>query len=257
MKILYIDCGMGAAGDMLMAALLELHGAQEDFLRRLNEALPKGVTVSAEPDEKCGVRGTHVHVSVHGEEEGQEHGHHHHHPHTSVAEILTTIGGLAISEKVKADAAAVYRKIAEAESQAHGKPVENIHLHELGSLDALADVLGVCMLLEELAPDKIVASPVHVGSGTVKCAHGVLPVPAPATALLLRGVPIYSGSITGELCTPPGRRFSRTSPRTLPPCRPCGWRKSARGPGTRISPRPTCSGSCWGRARARHKRCWS
>lgn len=202
MKILYIDCAMGAAGDMLLAALLELHPDRAGFLCRLNAALPDGVTVSAEPDEKRGIRGTHVHVVVDGEEEGAEHGAHH--LHTSVTQILARIDALDVPEHVKNDAAAVYGRIAEAESAVHGEPLENIHLHELGSLDALADVLGVCWLLYELQADRIVCSPISVGSGMVKCAHGVLPVPAPATALLLRGLPIQAGPEKGELCTPTG-----------------------------------------------------
>lgn len=99
---------------------------------------------------------------------------------------------------------AVYRLIAEAESQVHGVPVTEIHFHEVGTLDAVADITMVCLLLDRLAPEEIAASPVHVGSGQVHCAHGILPVPAPATACILRGVPIYGGEIQGELCTPTG-----------------------------------------------------
>ena len=200
MKTLYLECNMGAAGDMLTAALLELHPEPGAFLEKLNAALPEGVAVSAEKDEKRGIRGTHVHVNIHGEEEGQEVGHHHHHHHTSVSEILERIRGLEIPEQVKEDAFAVYRRIAAAESEVHGEPVENIHLHEVGSLDALADVLAVCWLLYDLQPEKIVCSPIAVGSGTVKCAHGILPVPAPATERLLRGLPIWAGNEKGELC---------------------------------------------------------
>ena len=109
-----------------------------------------------------------------------------------------------MSEKVKADANAVYALIAEAESAAHGQSVEQIHFHEVGTLDAVADVVGVCALMERLAPERVVVSPIHVGSGQVRCAHGVLPVPAPATAYILKGVPIYGGAIRGELCTPTG-----------------------------------------------------
>ena len=205
MKTLYFDCGMGAAGDMLAAALLEIHPESEAFLEKLNAALPEGVRVWAEKDEKRGIRGTHFHVDIHGEEEGhEEHHHHHHHPHTSVSEILARIERLEIPEQVKEDVLAVYTRIAEAESQVHGEPVENIHLHEVGSLDALADVLAVCWLLWELAPEEICCREIAVGSGTVKCAHGVLPVPAPATALLLQGMPICPGNERGELCTPTG-----------------------------------------------------
>ena len=202
MKILYFDCGMGAAGDMLAAALLELHPDRSGFLQRLNAALPENVRVTAEADEKQGIRGTHLRVIIDGEEEGREKGLDH--PHVSVREILERIGAMEIPEQVREDAQAVYRRIARAESEVHGREVENIHLHELGSLDALADVLATCWLIRELGPERICCSPIAVGSGTVRCAHGILPVPAPATALLLQGMPIEAGHEKGELCTPTG-----------------------------------------------------
>lgn len=202
MKTLYLDCAMGAAGDMLMGALLALHPDPEDFLRRFNAVLPESITAAALPDEKRGIRGTHMQVLIDGEEEGAEQGHHHH--HTDVREVMAFFDAARVPDTVKQNAKAVFRILAEAESAVHGKPVENIHFHEVGSLDALADVLGVCLLLQELAPERILCSPIHVGSGTVKCAHGILPVPSPATEQILRGVPIYSGSVKGELCTPTG-----------------------------------------------------
>ena len=119
------------------------------------------------------------------------------------------IHSLRVSDRVKADALAVYRLIAEAESHAHGEPVAHIHFHEVGTLDAIADVVAVCMLMERLSPDRVTASGVHVGSGTVRCAHGIMPVPAPATEYLLRGIPSYGGEIAGELCTPTGAALIR------------------------------------------------
>ena len=209
MKTLYFDCAMGAAGDMLMGALSELHPDRDGFLARLNRALAGRAVVSAAPDSKCGISGTHISVSINGREEGEEpDGHcdagHHHHHHTSISEIFAFLDHAEADSAVIADAKAVYTLLADAESRVHGRPIENIHFHEIGSLDALADILGVSMLIHELAPDKIVCSPINVGSGTVKCAHGILPVPAPATELILRGVPVYGGSIRGELCTPTG-----------------------------------------------------
>lgn len=202
MKTLYIDCAMGCAGDMLTAALLELHPDRDGFIARMNDALGGKAVLSAKPDRKCGVMGTHVTVLINGDEEGEPERHHHH--HTSVAEITEFIDTVPLADEVKDNAKAVYTLIAEAESRVHGHPIENIHFHEVGSLDALADVLSVCELMHELAPDKVLASPVNVGSGFVKCTHGVLPVPTPATELILRGVPIYSGEIKSELCTPTG-----------------------------------------------------
>jgi len=109
-----------------------------------------------------------------------------------------------VSDWVKDQVLAVYKGIAEAESQVHGVPITQIHFHEVGEMDAIADIVGVCMLIEALAPDKILVSPIHVGSGHVRCSHGILPVPAPATAIILQDAPIYSDQTKGELCTPTG-----------------------------------------------------
>ena len=126
-----------------------------------------------------------------------------------MAEITALLDRLPLPEPVRADALAVYTLLAEAESRVHGVPVAQIHFHEVGTLDALADIVGVCLAMGELAPEQVLASPVHVGCGQVRCAHGILPVPAPATAELLRGVPIYGGAIRGELCTPTGAALLR------------------------------------------------
>ena len=245
MKTLYLDCGMGAAGDMLTAALMELLPEPDRFIERLKGLSIPEVNFRKETAVKCGITGTHISVSVKGMEETEdmhghhhehghehhehehehehhhhehehehhhhehEHEHHHHehsheHHHSSLHDIEHIVQTLNVSEKVKSDILAVYRLIAEAESHAHGKPVEEIHFHEVGTMDAVADITAVCMLMEELSPDEIVVSPVHTGSGSVRCAHGILPVPAPATAHILRDVPIYGGKIQGELCTPTG-----------------------------------------------------
>jgi hypothetical protein len=236
MKTLYLECSMGAAGDMLTAALLELTGDKEAFTAKMNSLGLPGVQVEAEPAVKCGITGTHMKVTVNGEEEHEhhhEHGHDHkhghhdhehhhdheeehdhdhghdhehqeHHHHASAADIEALIDSLDVSGKVKADAKAVYALIADAESKVHGRPVTEIHFHEVGTMDAVADVVGVCLLMEQIAPEQVIVSPVHTGSGHVHCAHGILPVPAPATALILQGIPSYGGQVKGELCTPTG-----------------------------------------------------
>ncbi|MCQ2499293.1 MAG: nickel pincer cofactor biosynthesis protein LarC [Lachnospiraceae bacterium] len=258
MKSLYLDCGMGAAGDMLTAALIELMPDPEKTLSELNKLNIPGVIFEKEISSKCGINGTHISVKINGVEEsedmhehhhdhehshehehhhdhdhshehehhhdhdnGHEHEHHHdhnhdhehehyhdhdpgHHHHSSVNDIKSIVGSLNIPSKVKEDVMAVYSLIAEAESHAHGKPVNEIHFHEVGTMDAIADVTAVCLLMNMLSPDKIVVSPIHVGSGHVKCAHGILPVPTPATAFILKDVPIYGGGIKSELCTPTG-----------------------------------------------------
>ncbi len=240
MKTLYLDCSMGAAGDMLTAALVELLPEPEAFTEELNALGIPGVRFEREKSVKCGITGTHIRVLVNGEEEccdvhdhdhghgghghshmdhdhsheDHDHGHGDHenghvhahgHHHSSMHDIEHIVNGhLNLPGKVREDILAVYGLIAEAESHAHGVPVTESHFHEVGTMDAVADVTAVCLLMHRLNPDKIVVSPVHVGSGQVRCAHGILPVPAPATAFILKDVPVYGGSIRGELCTPTG-----------------------------------------------------
>lgn len=211
MKLLYLDCGMGAAGDMLTAALLELFPDREAIIQELNGIGIPGVRYELETTQKCGITGSRMRVLVGREEEG-EHLHSrdtHDHTHSTPASIDHMISHLSLSQWAAEQARQVYRMIAAAESKVHGVTVEQIHFHEVGSLDALADVAAVCYLMEKLSPDRVEASPVHVGSGRISCAHGILPVPAPATAELLKGIPIYGGSITGELCTPTGAALLR------------------------------------------------
>ncbi len=238
MKTLYFDCGMGAAGDMLTAALLELTDDPQAWTDRLNALNIPGVQFRREPAEKCGIQGTHMTVHVHGHSE--EEVHHHAHHHTGMEEIAHIVSHLDLPEIVRRDVLAVYDSIARAESEAHGVPVTQIHFHEVGDLDAIADVTAVCLLMDALGAEQIIASPVHVGAGHVRCAHGILPVPAPATALLLRDIPIYGGAFEGELCTPTGaallRRFV-TSFGDMPPMR---VRKIGYGMGTKDFPRANC-----------------
>lgn len=208
MKTLFLDCGMGAAGDMLTAALYELLEEEErkKFLRKINEIGLKNVAVAAEASVKCGISGTYMKVEVNGIEEDEyiSTSGAHDHVHSGIHKIKERINELDISETVKNHVYGVYSLIAEAESLVHGVPVDKIHFHEVGDQDALTDIAAVCLLLEMLKPEKIIASPVHAGSGYVKCAHGMLPVPAPATVQLLKGIPAYGGRIKGELCTPTG-----------------------------------------------------
>lgn len=215
MKILYFDCSMGAAGDMLSAALAELMPDKEQFLRELNALGIPDVEFTLSEAAQSGITGARISVSIHGEHEhshhehelehehGHEHGHEHH-SHSSLHSIEHIVSHLTAPAEVRRQVLEVYRLIADAESKVHGVAVEQVHFHEVGALDAVADVAAVCLALHHLAPDKIAASPVHVGAGSVQCAHGLLPVPAPATAELLRGVPIYGGEVQGELCTPTG-----------------------------------------------------
>ena len=206
MSIIYFECKMGAAGDMLTSALLELHPDPNGFLSRLNNCGVKNVSIQCEKSVKCGVSGTHIEVLIDGIPEHQHHHHdeHHHHEHMCVSDIKHIIEHLNISEQVKTDAHNVFMILADAESKVHGTTIEQVHFHEVGTIDAVIDIVAVCMLLDEIKPTKIYTSPINVGGGYVKCAHGILPVPAPATAEILKGVPVYSGSVKSELCTPTG-----------------------------------------------------
>lgn len=148
--------------------------------------------------------GAQIHNHHHHEDEHAHVHHHGHHAHTSVASILEKISVLDMSDAVKRDAEGIYRNIAAAESKVHQIDMEQIHFHEVGSLDALIDVVGSCLALELLGVDEVQASPICVGNGTVRCAHGILPVPAPATAEIIKGMPVYCSSFDGELLTPTG-----------------------------------------------------
>lgn len=232
MRVVYLECRMGAAGDMLCAALYEVCGQKEQFLSTMNALSLPGVSFKIVPEQKCGIAGSRAVVTIHGEEEdahthaydhehahshGHPHGHEHahshepqeaqrvhHYEHQALGGIRAKIAALPLPESVKADAIAVYTLLAEAEAHVHGAEVELVHFHEVGALDAVADIVGACLLFHLIKPDEILASPIHTGTGQVKTAHGVLPVPAPATAYLLRGIPAYSDGTLGELCTPTG-----------------------------------------------------
>lgn len=250
MKTLYLECNMGAAGDMLLAALLELLEDRDGFLAKLNSLGLPGVSVTAAPAVRCGVTGTHVTVSVHNHEEDEHLHDHPHHHHSTLHDIHHAIGHLPVSQWVKEQASAVYDRIAQAESVVHGVTVEAVHFHEVGAWDAVTDVVGVCMALEQLAPDRIVASAVHVGSGQVRCAHGLLPVPAPATALLLKNVPVYSGSVRGELCTPTGAALLTQFVHTFGPMPVMTLLKTGYGMGTKEFEAANCVRAHWGTTEA-------
>jgi len=218
MKILYLDVTMGAAGDMLTASLLELFEDRAAKVAELNDIGIPDVIYEAEAKASCGITGTHMNVSVHGVTEEHIHEHHdqhehhehdhehhdHHHHHSSMHDIEHMIGHLNVSDTVKQDAIEVYKIIADAESKAHGVPVTDIHFHEVGTKDAVADIVAVCKLIRDIAPDRIIASRLCTGYGTVHCTHGILPVPAPATANIIEGLPAFGGSEEGERLTPTG-----------------------------------------------------
>jgi uncharacterized protein (TIGR00299 family) protein len=200
MRIAFLDCFAGVAGDMWVAALLDA-GLPLGPLERLVDSLGlQGVRIAAEPTRRAGIAATRFWVEAGG---GQA-------PvHRGLAEILGILGRAAVPVPVRERAEAVFAALAEVEARAHGVPVESVHFHELGAVDTIVDVLCACLGLHELGIERVYASAVEVGSGTLRCEHGILPVPAPGTLGNLLGVPIVRGGLRGERTTPTGAALLR------------------------------------------------
>lgn len=193
MRTLYFDCAAGASGDMILGALV---GAGADPAQLLDQLQLLGVEnyqVSFSKVDRCNLSATRATVEI-----GPEHSHRH------LADLLKIINDSQLSSTVKDRASSVFSLLAEAESEVHNVPIERIHFHEVGALDAIIDIVGACIGFELLGIERFVCSPLHVGSGTVEIAHGRFPVPPPAVVTLLRGAPIYSTEVKGELVTPTG-----------------------------------------------------
>lgn len=243
MRELYFDLSMGAAGDMISASLLELQPDREEALRALNAIGIPHIEYSAEKSGKHGIVGTHLHVRFNGAEEGKEHEQEresHHHHHHSYSDICTLIDTLNLSDRVRGDVKSVYGLIARAEARVHGREIDNIHFHELGTMDALADISAACFLLDALNVERVTASPIRTGFGSVRCAHGLLPVPAPATAILLEGMPVYAGDIEGEMCTPTGAALIKYFASGFGALPPMTVKSSGYGIGTKDFPCANC-----------------
>ena len=261
MKRLFLDCQMGIAGDMLTATLLGLVDDSKMWIEKLNQIGLPDVTYTLIPKEDKGLEGYRVAVTINGIEESENHDEHikhsethgdrehsEHHVHSEqhvhgrgLQDVRDIINSLSISDTCKQNAINVYNLVAQAEAKVHKSTVTQIHFHELGMLDAIADIVAVCVLIEELKFNEIIISPIHVGTGTVHCAHGELPVPAPATMELLGGIPIYADyQIKGELCTPTGAALAQyfgTSYSNMPVMTPT---IVSYGFGTKQFERPNC-----------------
>ncbi|MCC7416655.1 MAG: nickel pincer cofactor biosynthesis protein LarC [Acidobacteria bacterium] len=218
-RVLYLDCFSGISGDMTLGALLDAGLPLEELRRALGSLAAGGVHVHAERVLRAGVAATkfRLHDHDHGDAAhthdhlpppGHAHPHHHRrdheHAHRSLPEIFGVIDRSALSAQGCARAKALFRRLAEAEAAVHQMPVEQVHLHEVGALDSIVDIVGAVFALEWAGADRVVCSPLNVGGGMVDAAHGRLPVPAPATVALLGSAPIYSGPVQRELVTPTG-----------------------------------------------------
>jgi pyridinium-3,5-bisthiocarboxylic acid mononucleotide nickel chelatase len=230
--ILYFDCFAGASGDMVLGALLDAGLPLPELEAALGSLMIPGYRLSADRVLRAGVSATkfrlhetpadpaesagsggraghHEPGDVHEGGHDHVHGPHHgaptsHRAHRSLAEIVRLIEGSALSPAGRQRACDLFRRLAEAEAEIHQMPVERVHLHEVGALDSIVDIVGAVFGLEWFAPGRVVASPLNVGGGTVNSAHGVFPVPAPATVRLLQGVPVYSSGVQMETVTPTG-----------------------------------------------------
>jgi hypothetical protein len=210
MRICYLDAFSGISGDMLVGALADA-GADTAALRDALAALNLGATYEFEKTARRGIAATKFRVQC-----GHEHGHRH------LAQILELIASAALPERARQNAASIFQRLAEVEARIHQEPVEHLHFHEVGAVDSISDIVGACLGFELLGVEEIYCSPLNLGSGTVASAHGVLPVPAPATAALLEGKPVYARGPALELTTPTGAAVAATLARffgPLPPLR--------------------------------------
>jgi pyridinium-3,5-bisthiocarboxylic acid mononucleotide nickel chelatase len=199
MRLAYLDCSSGISGDMFLAALLDA-GVEFDRLRAELKKIELGTYDFTQGRVmRKGLAGNHVDIVVPDKQ-----------PHRHLSQIEKLIGGAALDEAVKQRALQVFRRLGEAEARLHNQPIEKIHFHEVGAVDAVLDIVGVCLGLAILGNPELFCSPLNVGGGSVEAAHGTLPVPAPATAELLKGIPVYSSGIESELVTPTGAALVST-----------------------------------------------
>jgi len=231
--LLYFDCFSGASGDMILGALLDAGLPLEEVRRALGSLAVDREAVWTERVRRAGVSATKLHVRG---ECGAGHDHAHAHPHRTLGEIAGLIDASALSPAGKARAKALFGRLADAEAAVHGTSPDRVHLHEVGALDSIVDIVGAVYGLEALGVDEIVASPLNVGSGTIACAHGVFPVPGPATVRLLEGAPIYAGTQQAEMVTPTGALLVTAYADRFGPLPPMRVRQVGYGAGAREFP---------------------
>src|SRR4029077_984173 len=198
MRICYLDAFSGISGDMLVGALADA-GADSSAIVNALQSVASGAEISFEKVKRCGMAASKFRVPA---EEKPKHRH--------LSGILKMIDGASLAGRVKQNASAVFQRLEEAEAAVHQMPIEKVHFHEVGALDSIADIVGACLGFELLGVETIFCSPLNLGSGTVKGEHGVMPVPAPATASLVAGKPVYSRGPAVELTTPTGAAVAVT-----------------------------------------------
>lgn len=209
MKILYYECFAGISGDMNLGAMIDLGVDENHLIKELKKlSIANEFDVKIKKGDKMGITGTKVDVDL--KHDHDHHHHHHHHDHRNLNDINKIINESDLSDRVKNTASKIFHVIAQAEAKVHGKTIEEIHFHEVGAVDSIVDVVGASICFDYLNVDKIMCSTVELGGGFVKCAHGVIPVPAPATIEILQGVPTHKGRIDREATTPTGAAILKT-----------------------------------------------
>src|SRR5687767_2538 len=227
-RTLYLDCFAGASGDMLVGAMLDCGLDFESLRIELLKLGVEGYELSLKRVDRSGISSAKFDVHLTSEHHSHEHHSHEHHSHEhhshehhshehhshghhrALSEIKRIISSSNLNDRVKRRSQTIFQRIGEAESKIHNIPIESVHFHEVGAIDSIVDIVGACVAFEALKIERIISSPLHVGSGTFQCAHGTYPVPGPATAELLKGVPIYSKDVEGELVTPTGAAIIST-----------------------------------------------
>ena len=208
MKVLYYDCFCGISGDMNLGALIDLGVDKEYIIKELSKLkLDSEYKIKIEKTTKKGISGTKVDVNLSHHHHHHNDDHHHHGQqgsHRNLTDIEKIINDSNLSERVKTISLNMFMKVAEAEAKVHGKSLYEVHFHEVGATDSIIDFVGAAVCLDYLKVDRIMASSVQVGGGFVKCAHGIIPVPAPATVEILLGIPVKSGLVPFETTTPTG-----------------------------------------------------
>ena len=210
MKTLYLDCFAGIAGDMFIGALLNLVPDKKilaDGIKKITALNPDEYELIIEDANKNGLAGINFDVKLNHHEHHHDHEHGHHHRHLADIEEMISSSGLSL--RVKREVLRAFSILAEAEAHVHGTTPDKIHFHEVGAVDSIIDIAGAFILMEALGWPRVLCSPINVGSGTVECAHGILPVPAPATEFLLRGLPIFSNGSPMERTTPTGALLAK------------------------------------------------
>jgi len=232
MKIAYFDCFSGAAGDMILGALIDAGLALADLEKELAGLPVSGYSLEARKVMRSGISATKFDVHLHEQHShGGGGGHSHHGRH--LPEILTFIEESGLPDPAKAAASKTFRRLADAEGDVHGKPPEEIHFHEVGAVDSIVDVVGAAAALSLMGIERVYCSPFRVGTGTTRCAHGEIPVPAPATVRLLQGFPIIQTAVEGELTTPSGAAILTTVAADFGPMPACRITSTGYGAGSR------------------------